>query len=93
MIYGCLQPRELWFIDFNHVPFTKSSSLRLLTFRMGTLKPGDVILAINGQSLEHCNLREAAHALRNAGDVVTLTVSKGCECTHHHCSVVYTHEL
>ena len=19
MIYGCLQPRELWFIDFNHV--------------------------------------------------------------------------
>ena len=20
MIYGCSQPRELWFIDFNHVP-------------------------------------------------------------------------
>ena len=46
---------------------------------MGTLKPGDVILTINGQSLEHCNLREAAHLLRNAGDIVTLTVSKGCE--------------
>lgn len=45
---------------------------------MGTLKPGDVILAINGQSLEYCNLREAAHALRNAGDVVTLTISKEC---------------
>ena len=46
---------------------------------MGTLKPGDVILTINGQSLEHCNLREAAHLLRNAGDIVILTVSKGCE--------------
>jgi C-terminal processing protease CtpA/Prc len=46
--------------------------------RMGTLKPGDVILAINGQSMEDCNLREAAHALRNAGDVVTLTISKEC---------------
>ena len=21
MIYGCLQPRELWFIDFNHVTY------------------------------------------------------------------------
>ncbi|CAI8031684.1 Glutamate receptor-interacting protein 2 [Geodia barretti] len=46
--------------------------------RMGTLKPGDVILAINGQSMQNCNLREAAHALRNAGDVVTLTISKEC---------------
>ena len=45
---------------------------------MGTLKPGDVILAINGQSMQNCNLREAAHALRNAGDVVTLTISKEC---------------
>ena len=43
---------------------------------MGTLKPGDVILAINGQSLESCNLREAAQMLRNAGDIVTLTISK-----------------
>lgn len=56
--------------------------------RMGTLTPGDVILAINGRSLEQCNLREAAHILRNAGDIVTLTISKecsekpttGCEC-------------
>ena len=23
MIYGCLQPRELWFIDFNHVHCSK----------------------------------------------------------------------
>ena len=44
--------------------------------RMGMLQPGDVLLAINGQSLENTNLREAAQMLKNAGKVVTLQVSK-----------------
>ena len=44
--------------------------------RMGMLQPGDVLLAINGQSLENTNLREAAQLLKNAGKIVTLLVSK-----------------
>ena len=61
---------------------------------MGTLKPGDVILAINAQSLEQCNLREAAHALRNAGDVVTLTISKeNCDKPTTGCKYMYMHVL
>ena len=44
--------------------------------RMGMLQSGDVLLAVNGESLENATLRDAAKMLRNAGDVVTLTVSK-----------------
>ena len=44
--------------------------------RMGMLQSGDMLLAVNGESLENATLRDAAKMLRNAGDVVTLTVSK-----------------
>ena len=44
--------------------------------RMGMLQSGDMLLAINGESLENATLRDAAKMLRNAGNVVTLTVSK-----------------
>ena len=44
--------------------------------RMGMLQSGDVLLAVNGESLDQATLRDAAKMLRNAGDVVTLTVSK-----------------
>ena len=40
------------------------------------LHPGDVILSINGQSLESCNLREAAQLLMNAGESITLRIGK-----------------
>ena len=40
------------------------------------LHSGDVIMAINGQSLENCNLREAAQILMNAGEEVSLTIAK-----------------
>ena len=43
---------------------------------MGILQSGDVLLAVNGESLENATLRDAAKMLRNTGDVVTLTVSK-----------------
>ena len=43
---------------------------------MGMLQSGDMLLAINGESLENATLRDAAKMLRNAGNVVTLTVSK-----------------
>ena len=43
---------------------------------MGMLQSGDVLLAVNGESLDQATLRDAAKMLRNAGDVVTLTVSK-----------------
>ena len=44
--------------------------------RMGMLQPGDVLLAINEQSLDNATLRDAANLLKDAGDVVTLKVSK-----------------
>ena len=43
---------------------------------MGMLQPGDVLLAVNGESLSNATLRDAAKMLRNAGDIVTLTISK-----------------
>ena len=44
--------------------------------RMGMLQPGDVLLAINDQSLESANLRDAAQLLKNAGEIVALQISK-----------------
>lgn len=43
---------------------------------MGMLQPGDVLLSINGQSLERANLHDAAQLLKAAGDVVVLSVCK-----------------
>ncbi len=43
---------------------------------MGLLRPGDVLLAINDQSLEQATLRDGADLLQRAGDVVLLKVSK-----------------
>ena len=43
---------------------------------VGSLKPGDVILAINGRSLGNATLQEAAEMLKTSADVVTLTISK-----------------
>jgi hypothetical protein len=47
-----------------------------IAYRSGMLHSGDVILAINGQSLENCNLREAAQMLMATGESVTLRVGK-----------------
>ena len=43
---------------------------------VGSLKPGDVILAINGRSLGNATLQDAAELLKTSMDVVTLTISK-----------------
>ncbi len=40
------------------------------------LHSGDILLAINGASLENANLSQAAEALKNAGDRVSLKVTK-----------------
>ncbi len=45
-------------------------------FRTGALKVGYRILAINGESLYGKTLQEALHLLINAGDTVTLKISK-----------------
>ena len=51
----------------------------LYSTRIGSLKPGDVILAINEESLKSATLQDAAALLKSAGSVVTLTVSKDCD--------------
>ena len=43
---------------------------------MGMLQCGDVLLAVNGESLETATLRDAVRMLRSAGGLVTLTVNK-----------------
>ena len=64
---------------------------------MGMLQAGDVLLAINDQSLHNATLRDAADLLQCVGDVVTLKVSK--ESSAHHGGrgrtemVIYTVEL
>ena len=44
--------------------------------RTGMLHPGDVLLAVNNQSLESANVQDAAQLLNNAGEIVTLQISK-----------------
>ena len=44
--------------------------------RTGTLKVGDRVMAINGQSLFGKTLRDAVFMLQNASDTVTLKISK-----------------
>ena len=46
------------------------------SLRTGTLKAGDRVLAINGESLFSRTLPEAVALLSEAGDVVTLKISK-----------------
>ena len=45
-------------------------------YRTGALKVGDRVMAINGQSLFGKTLRDAVSLLQNAGDTVTLKISK-----------------
>lgn len=40
------------------------------------LHSGDILLAINGVSLENANLSQAAEMLKNAGDRLSLKVTK-----------------
>ncbi len=47
-----------------------------VAYRCGMLQSGDAILSINGQSLEQCNLRDAADILKQSGDNVVLKISK-----------------
>ncbi|KAL5516650.1 hypothetical protein EMCRGX_G002037 [Ephydatia muelleri] len=63
--------------------------------REGILQPGDVILAINQQSLENSHLEEAAHMLKSCGDLVTLLVTKDTSgaAVMQHEPVIYSVEL
>jgi C-terminal processing protease CtpA/Prc len=54
-----------------------------VAYRIGSLKAGDVILAINGQSLENATLQDAADLLKNSGDVVILRISKDWDYALH----------
>ena len=53
-----------------------SLSLSLSNSRTGTLKVGDKVLAINGESLYNKTVSDAVKILQAAGDVVTLKISK-----------------
>ena len=47
-----------------------------VAYRSGMLNSGDAILSINGQSLDQCNLRDAAQILKSSGDSVVLKITK-----------------
>lgn len=56
-----------------------------IAYRTGMLHSGDILLAINGASLESANLSQAAEVLKNAGDRVSLKVTKESgEAKHEH---------
>ena len=47
-----------------------------IAYRTGMLHSGDILLAIDGVSLENATLSDAVQMLRNGGDSVTLKVTK-----------------
>ncbi|KAI6661174.1 glutamate receptor-interacting protein 1 [Oopsacas minuta] len=68
-----------------------------MTGKSGGLQIGDVLLAINGQSLTNCTLNDAVQLLQETEDVVTLKISKEAQllgpklCEFN--SITYTVEL
>lgn len=44
--------------------------------RCGSISPGDILLAVNGVSLEACSITDAAHLLQTSEDIVTLRIQK-----------------
>ena len=45
-------------------------------FRIGSLKPGDILLAVNDDTLVNKTPFDAVDMLKNSGDMVTLTVRR-----------------
>ena len=68
MIYGCSQPRELWFIDFNHVYPTQMRKRRIEPGEWNTkkYKTHDCFLSL-------CNIKG-----RGGAWVYTMIFSKIC---------------
>uniref|UniRef100_A0A5K3FNS9 PDZ domain-containing protein n=1 Tax=Mesocestoides corti TaxID=53468 RepID=A0A5K3FNS9_MESCO len=44
--------------------------------RCGSISPGDILLAVNGFSLEACSITDAARLLQTSEDIVTLRIKK-----------------
>ncbi|KAL5109318.1 Glutamate receptor-interacting protein 1 [Taenia crassiceps] len=44
--------------------------------RCGSISPGDILLAVNGVSLEACSITDAARLLQTSDDIVTLRIQK-----------------
>ncbi|KAM7535933.1 hypothetical protein Aperf_G00000089237 [Anoplocephala perfoliata] len=44
--------------------------------RCGSITPGDILLAVNGVSLEACSITDAARLLQTSEDIVTLRIQK-----------------
>ncbi|KAL7060751.1 hypothetical protein AAHC03_09652 [Spirometra sp. Aus1] len=44
--------------------------------RCGSISPGDILLAVNGVSLEACGINEAVQLLQNSDEIVTLRIKK-----------------
>ena len=61
-------------------------------YRTGTLKVGDRILAINGESLYNKTVPEAVRMLNSAGDVVNLKISKATR-RHSELNLMYVYHL
>ena len=60
--------------------------LSLCVFRTGTMKVGDRILAINGESLYGKTITEAVAMLSGAGDIVSLKISKATRKHSEYCN-------
>ncbi|VDO02276.1 unnamed protein product [Rodentolepis nana] len=44
--------------------------------RCGSISPGDILLAVNGISLEACSITDAARLLQTSEEIVTLRIQK-----------------
>jgi len=60
-------------------------------FRTGALHVGDRLLAINGVSLRGKTLTDAVHLLQNAGDTVTVKITRPANGRTHHGDVDIFH--
>ena len=61
--------RELWCTVYANV-------IIIHFFRIGSLKPGDILLAVNDHTLVNKTPFDAVDMLKNSGDMVTLTVRR-----------------
>ena len=57
--------------------------------RMGSLQPGDAILAIDGHSLESSAPIDAANLLKNTGNIITLAMRRDSLSSFSECVILF----
>lgn len=91
--------KKVFYIMYNNIQFTTITLYRVylliaatvstfLSFRTGTLEPGDKLLAIDNIRLENCSKEDAEQILQQCEELVKLKIRKDEDnsgtCVHMH---------